>query len=639
MGYSITKSFIGEQFFDRAIESEDDAADAVESVYERIGADDSVTLELETVYPTEDDTYYVYTQRVGDVRVQGAAVKLAVNKDKKVTGLVSAVMPNVKVADLDTWAVTQEQAEDVVAKELKEGGHEVAIINGASERVLIPLEDMVGRYRYAWAVYSENFDGDSEQAYLANYVNEDGDYLYSLPVSAPHSTEALAGQAVTFPFDKMEKDTWTGTATLHDGTKKDLEVPVMVDPESGDVVMGDLDRKILCADFAKYTYEDKIVARTFDDGAIDNDELLEYAAFIRIWDFYDSVGWTGPDGQSTPSLLLMDMVDENGQPIDNAAYRGKKQGWQEFAFNRITPDGEDVDIMAHEFTHCVTGTTMTSLQYQNDMGAINEGMSDIMGNLVEMLDGGSSEDAWLIGAGAGENRIMRSMINPVEYMQPARVWDSFYVPSVITPTETNDCGGVHINSSLLSVISYKLDQAGMAPTDQFYYWMNVALAMTPSTDFAQMVDLLPWCMEQVGGTEYVDAVKSAMSEIGYADREFTDKMPEGAGLLELEYPDVETAINGGVVLAIVNAANDREAQTWPMVDTNKAECFVPEGDYRLAIEIADEEGKGTLYRYIGGKWVAHEGLTDAEITDPSNQVHITSGQVLEVSPEGIPAAA
>ena len=50
---------------------------------------------------------------------------------------------------------------------------------------------------------------------------------------------------------------------------------------------------------------------------------------------------------------------------------------------------------------------------------------------------------------------------------------------------------MHINSSLLNVISYKLSEAGMDEDDQCYYWMNVALALTPRTDFAQLAEILP----------------------------------------------------------------------------------------------------------------------------------------------------
>ena len=41
-----------------------------------------------------------------------------------------------------------------------------------------------------------------------------------------------------------------------------------------------------------------------------------------------------------------------------------------------------LDVTAHEITHAVTSTT-SNLTYQNESGALNEGMSDIMGSGVE----------------------------------------------------------------------------------------------------------------------------------------------------------------------------------------------------------------------------------------------------------------
>lgn len=40
---------------------------------------------------------------------------------------------------------------------------------------------------------------------------------------------------------------------------------------------------------------------------------------------------------------------------------------------------------------------MTSLIYQNETGAINEAMSDIMGNIAEMLLGATDDTTWLMG--------------------------------------------------------------------------------------------------------------------------------------------------------------------------------------------------------------------------------------------------
>lgn len=116
-------------------------------------------------------------------------------------------------------------------------------------------------------------------------------------------------------------------------------------------------------------------------------------------------------------------------------------------------------------------------------------MSDILGNIAEMaLDG--DEGAWTIGEKAGGDK-WRSMSDPTTDHQPECRWGIYYEPDAPEATSMNDNGGVHGNSSLLNIVSYKLGKAGMGVEDPAYFWMNVALAMVPTIDFAQMAELLP----------------------------------------------------------------------------------------------------------------------------------------------------
>ena len=102
--------------------------------------------------------------------------------------------------------------------------------------------------------------------------------------------------------------------------------------------------------------------------------------------------------------------------MDNAAYAGKFYGWQTFLSSSVNDFAQCLDVAAHEFTHCVTGTVMTYNAYKNDYGAINEAISDIQGNLCEMLAGATEDNTWLIG----ENSLntVRSMSDPHLFQQP-----------------------------------------------------------------------------------------------------------------------------------------------------------------------------------------------------------------------------
>ena len=85
----------------------------------------------------------------------------------------------------------------------------------------------------------------------------------------------------------------------------------------------------------------------------------------------------------------------------------------------------------------------SSYLYENDLGAINEAMSDIMGNLVEYIVQDTEDENWILGENA--ETPIRSMSNPRLYAQPEYVWDVFYGAHTDNPVTINDRGGVHLN--------------------------------------------------------------------------------------------------------------------------------------------------------------------------------------------------
>ena len=202
-GDGTVTAFIGEPFYDGVIKDEQEAYKAVESVYDRIGADSTTRLELAEIRPTEENICYTFAQIAGDIRVYGDAIKLITDKDGKAIGLVSAILPNVKAAPVDEWGITAEEAEAIIEDYYKDG--DVHAVDGATDKILMPMEDGAEIYCYAWVVYTENFSTQYDAAYLAHYVKSDGEYLYALPISEPHNADALAGDVTAFVFDKMEE--------------------------------------------------------------------------------------------------------------------------------------------------------------------------------------------------------------------------------------------------------------------------------------------------------------------------------------------------------------------------------------------------------------------------------------------------
>lgn len=632
----IVSTFIGEKFYDQKITDEQSALAAAKSVYDRIGADDTTDLEITAIRPTETGTtYYVFNQVAGDVLVHSASVKVIADADGSALGLVSAILPKVEIGKAEEWEISAAQAEEIVVKECADVGYaNMKPVKGATEQMLIPLVNNTSRFQYAWVVYTSNYDADSEMAYLAHYVDGTGAYMYALPISEPHNADAQAGDKANFDFDHYEQSTWSGEVSLYDGTMKQIEVPVLVDTSTNTSILADAKRKILCADYADWTYQETLSPCTSSGVAFDNMELLAYDTFIKVWDFFDSIGWSGPDDEGTPSLLMMDCVNADGTPDDNTYYIGRKNGFQTFAFNRVAPDSENMDVVAHEFAHCITSTCLTGNVYSNDMGAINEGMSDVLGNLVEMLVEDNPESAWLMGNNANKQPY-RSLKDPHAFRQPEFRWDTYYAPSVAVATGTNDYGGVHADSSLLSNVSYKLYQAGMEPADQVYFWMNVELAMTPRTDYPQLGQILPWCMEQTGYPQFVEAVTKAIDEAAYTTLEEPTSLPAGSGKVTIHYDVAGISDTGMARFTFTRLSDDEVVYTWPAIGTNIASCTLPAGDYRCSANLGSREAIDCK-----GYWYTETGWQEA--TDDEREgtvIHVEEGKTIELPVTGLPEKA
>lgn len=119
------------------------------------------------------------------------------------------------------------------------------------------------------------------------------------------------------------------------------------------------------------------------------------------------------------------------------------------------------DITGHELTHGVTSKT-NGLVYQNEAGAINESMSDIFGELMDVGNGNADDTAsnrWKMGEGSTLGAI-RNMKTPKTYQQPDTYKGTYWAPTSTNPTRDNDYGGVHTNSGVGNKLASLLVDGG-----------------------------------------------------------------------------------------------------------------------------------------------------------------------------------
>ncbi|WP_412068129.1 M4 family metallopeptidase [Rubrivirga sp. IMCC43871] len=142
----------------------------------------------------------------------------------------------------------------------------------------------------------------------------------------------------------------------------------------------------------------------------------------------------------------------------------------------------ELDIVAHELTHAVTGSS-AGLIYQNESGALNEAVSDIMAVMVDRNDYTVGEQSYTPGTSGDA---LRNIQNPPAGDQPDNYADRY--------TGTGDNGGVHINSGIANKQAYLMiaggtfrgvttTSIGRSATEKIWY-RALTVYFTQSTNFA-----------------------------------------------------------------------------------------------------------------------------------------------------------
>ena len=544
------------------IKDAEDAAQVVSAMRDLIGANaDTEFAPWREITDPLGNKYFIFQQMYAHTTVCGGAVKVITDPDGNMLALSSSVES--KMPDITpTESITAEEAEKIALDKGRETPDvALELYSQYTGQVILPsvwkfdLESTDESSQFVWVVYTSNPTGSlhhgSDLPYLAHYVSMSGSYLYSIPAIVPDDQAGRSGYDASYMFEFMEPAEYTGYVDLSDGTEKEITVTVMRDRRTGMYYLGNIERRIVVADCYSFLYKDGQVSLEYspDNREWDQVGLLSLYNYCRAYDYYSAIGWNGGDGEKTPILILNRFCDDHMNGIDNACYIGKVYGMQCFAASAKNDLSQCLDVIAHEFTHCVTGSVMTYNSYMNDYGAINEAMSDIQGQNCELMAGDTDLENWILG----DRSItpVRSMSDPHQFEQPEYTWDLYYQAKVDTPTPVNDHGGVHSNSSLLNRIYYLLlKSGGMTPDEARTFWFMVDCAMVPQTDCQQLTELLPLILRLAGMDRYSKTLSEALEDTRLGSSNMPSVMENDRALVTLRLPNTEAFDAGNWVMML-----------------------------------------------------------------------------------------
>ncbi|MBL0175974.1 MAG: M4 family metallopeptidase [Ignavibacteria bacterium] len=250
-----------------------------------------------------------------------------------------------------------------------------------------------------------------------------------------------------------------------------------------------------------------------------------YNAAVTYEYFRATHGRSGIDGNGATILSIVNAT-ESGQAMENAYWNGRFMVYGNGG-SLFKPFAGSLDVGAHEMTHGVTEHS-AGLLYLNQSGALNEAFSDIFGAMVDRDDWKLGEDI-VIGTATFPTGAMRDLSDPhngTSAGSPA--WQPNHMREFQALPESQDNGGVHINSGIPNHAAYLLSTAITREKAERILYRALTTKLTTQSQFIDFRLALVRSAEELygaGGAE-VAACKSACDQVGITDGNGTKDPPD-----------------------------------------------------------------------------------------------------------------
>jgi Zn-dependent metalloprotease len=243
----------------------------------------------------------------------------------------------------------------------------------------------------------------------------------------------------------------------------------------------------------------------FPDCAASDPDVINAHDFAGdAYDFYATMhARDGVDGAG--GTIVSTVHWDDGVSCPNAFWNG-----EQMAYCDGMADADDV--VAHELSHGVTDAE-SNLLYYYESGAINESLSDVFGEFIDLTNGKGDDSPavrWLLGEDlAVIGGAIRDMAFPGTFGDPDRMTSEDYW------TSSSDNGGVHINSGINnkavylmtdgdSFNGYTVTGLGLSKVARIYYEAQTNL-LTSGADHGDLYEVLYQACLNLVGTAGIDS--------------------------------------------------------------------------------------------------------------------------------------
>ncbi len=366
---------------DETVDNSNDAKAIIAKASELLGIDNvNREIRLDDVSESEYNRIYTFKQFYQGLEMVNSYITVVVNKETgEAKFLNSSVVSDFSIDT--TPAITAQQAIDAVAEKIGQN-------NASSHKLAIYSEDNE-TFKLAWAIggpfigesiyYVDAANGDVLNNKINGDTADNGHTVYNNSILLDWDNRILPDSVNSFDVDVA---TANGKYKFHD-TKRNLYVTS--DPSWYAYWIGN----------SLYTsfYTNSLYTVETNDASFSS-ELDQYSAAClynveRVYDYFkNEFNYVGYDGKNStmyivPSLKVANSDGSNMQRWANACSGGNTLSFGEGDGVNTNSFASDLDTIAHEFAHSLTGSKVKWGPGLGETGSLNEAYSDIFGEYCD----------------------------------------------------------------------------------------------------------------------------------------------------------------------------------------------------------------------------------------------------------------